>query len=397
MRRRRQVGAAAGVLVIAAGVAVAATRADGHRAVDASDTAPAAGRATAAATVHALGAGAGLYPRVVRLAHGGTANGRVIASVVTFSGDAGVGSVYESDDAGRTFRRIGSIADPSGAAGKGTCCGTLYELPRKVGTNPAGTLLWAAAFGRNVTPKRRMTIRLWRSLDHGRTWAYLSTIAKATTTGGLWEPELSVSSDGRLVAFYSDETDPRHSQKIVRVRSSDGRTWTGRTDTVAFAARAERPGMPVVRRLPNGRYVMSYEACGSRKCEARLRTSANGWSWGKATTLGTRPSVGGRHFAHAPTIAPRPDGSLLLVGQMLVTASGSVATGNGRTLFVGTKGGSGAWRAVPAPVAVPDARNDYCPNYSSALLPAAKGASVLELATDYAGKVCTPYFATAAG
>jgi hypothetical protein len=389
MDKKRRVYAAVGALAIGAGVTVAATRTDGHRAVRAGDAAP-----TAAATP--LRTGTGLYPRVIRLAHSGSANGRVIASVVTFSGNAGIGSVYQSGDAGKTFRQIGSIADSAASGGKGMCCGTLYELPRKVGTNPAGTLLWAAAFGRNITPNRRMTIRLWRSLDHGRTWTYLSTIAKATTTGGLWEPELTVSADGRLVAFYSDETDSRHSQKIVRVRSSDGRTWNSRTDTVAFTAKAERPGMPVVRRLPNGHYAMSYEACGFHKCEIRLRTSTDGWSWGKATTLGTRPSVGGRYFAHAPTIAPRPDGSLLLVGQMLVTSGGSAASGNGRTLFVGTKGGAGTWRAVTAPVAVPDARNDYCPNYSSALLPAATGTSVLEIATDYAGKVCTPYFATAA-
>lgn len=388
MGGKRRVHAAVAALVVGVGVAVAVAHPDGRRAVDTSAAAPAA--------VTPLRAGTGLYPRVVRLAHSGSANGRVIASVVTFAGDAGIGSVYESVDAGRTFRQIGSIADSAGADGKGVCCGTLYELPKKVGAVPAGTLLWAAAFGRNVTPNRRMTIRLWRSTDHGRTWTYLSTIARAKTTGGLWEPELTVSSDGRLVAFYSDETDSRHSQKIVRVRSSDGRTWSAAKDTVAFAAKTERPGMPVVRRLPNGRYAMGYEACGSRKCEVRLRTSADGWSWGKVTTLGTRPSVGGRHFAHAPTIAPRSDGSLLLVGQTLVTASGSAASGNGRTIFVGTKGGAGTWRAVPAPVAVPDARNDYCPNYSSALLPAATGTSVLEIATDYAGKVCTPYFATAA-
>ncbi|WP_460349758.1 sialidase family protein [Actinoallomurus acanthiterrae] len=386
-RRRIPVYAVAGALLLGgAGAAVAATRSGEQRAVGAGN----------ALTVTPLRNGTGLYPRVVRLAHSGSANGRVIASVVTFSGNAGIGSVYESDDAGKTFRQIGSVADPSGSGGKGTCCGTLYELPKKVGANPAGTLLWAAAFGKNVKPDRRMTIRLWRSLDHGRTWSYLSTIAKAKNTGGLWEPELTVSSDGRLVAFYSDETDSRHSQKIVRARSSDGRKWSAPTNTVSLAAKAERPGMPVVRRLPNGHYAMSYELCGSHKCEVRLRTSANGWSWGEATALGTRPAVGGRHFAHAPTIAARPDGSLLLVGQMLVDASGKAAPGNGRTLFVGAKGGTGTWRAVTAPVAVPDAKNEYCPNYSSALLPATTGTSVLEIATDKAGKLCVPYFATAA-
>jgi hypothetical protein len=348
-----------------------------------------------AASVTRLGPGTGLYPRVVRLEHSGSANGRLIAGVVTFKDGDGIEAIYQSDDDGRSFTQIGSIADSAAAGNTGLCCGTLFELPRTVGTSPAGTLLWAASFGAKAGTERRMQLRVWRSLDQGRTWSHLSTIATAANTGGLWEPEFT-TTDGALVAFYSDETDALHSQKIVARSSSDGQAWSAPHDIVSLTANTERPGMPVVRRLPNGRYAMSFEACGSLKCEVRLRSSTDGLTWGSVTSLGIRPSVDGRYFAHAATIAPRADGSLLLIGQMLVTSGGSATTGNGTTVFIGADGGTGAWRAADAPVPVPGARNDYCPNYSSALLPAITGTSVLELATDYAANVCTAYFATAA-
>ncbi|WP_030825881.1 hypothetical protein [Streptomyces hygroscopicus] len=37
---------------------------------------------------------------------------------------------------------------------------------------------------------------------------------------------------------------------------------------------------------------------------------------------------------------------------------------------------------------------DFCPNYSSSLLPSADGSEVLEAATDYDGEVCRLYYAT---
>ncbi|MEK8169341.1 hypothetical protein NKH77_04665 [Streptomyces sp. M19] len=37
---------------------------------------------------------------------------------------------------------------------------------------------------------------------------------------------------------------------------------------------------------------------------------------------------------------------------------------------------------------------NYCPNYSSALLPSTDGTRLLEIATDLDGSTCKPYFAT---
>ncbi|MFI8165721.1 exo-alpha-sialidase [Streptomyces sp. NPDC085931] len=358
---------------------------------------------TPTATGTPLRDGTGLYPRAVRLAHNGTANGRILAGVVTFDGDNGIGAIHESTDSGATFREVGRIADPESATGQGLCCATLFELPRPVGGLRAGTLLWASSAGQDE-PDRRMALRIWRSDDVGRTWSYLSSCAVASGTGGLWEPEFSVAADGALVCHYSDETDPAHSQKLVAARSYDGVRWQDHHDTVAGTWAPDRPGMPVVRRLPNGTYFMSYEICnpgGQYQCVVHYRTSADGWNWGDPADLGIRPETAdGRYFRAAPTVAwaPTPgggDGRLLLIGQRLLNRDGTVAAGSGRTILTNTRNGSGPWSAITSPVAVPNPEVNYCQNYSSPLLPSADGRRLLQLATDFEGSVCRAYYATA--
>lgn len=356
--------------------------------------------AWAGATGTPLRAGVGLYPRVIRLQHSGAANGRILAGVVTFAGSSGQGAVYESSDDGATFRQVGTVAPPAAANGLGLCCASMLELPQQVGDLPAGTLLWTASAGAEASD-RRMSLPVWRSADTGRTWTYLSSCAVAPNTGGLWEPELSIDAAGRLACYFSDETgQPAHSQVIRRVVSVDGRTWSAPASVVAGTSGALRPGMPTVRRLPGGNYVMVYEICstdGSYGCAAYLRTSADGAQWGAPGDLGIKiTTVDGRYVAHAPTVSWLDDGTangrLLVVGQLLFRADGTLAPGNGRTVLVNTENGVGGWYEVPAPVSVPDAYANYCPNYSSALLPTRDAQRVLEIATAYAADgTCTAY------
>ncbi|MCM2416482.1 hypothetical protein [Streptomyces sp. RKAG290] len=160
--------------------------------------------------------------------------------------------------------------------------------------------------------------------------------------------------------------------------------------------------MAVVRKLPNGTYVMTYEICtpgGQYACVVHYRTSADGWDWGDPAYLGIRPETpDGQYFRHAPTLAwsplaGSPQGRLFLIGQELVDAGGSRVAGSGRTVWVNDNGAAGAWRAIAAPVTVESTKVDFCPNYSSALLPSADGSRLFEIATDWNGSVCTPYFA----
>ncbi|MEU2680199.1 sialidase family protein [Streptomyces sp. NPDC007107] len=347
--------------------------------------------------------GTGLYPRAIRLAHNGAANGRVLASVVAFDGNNGIGAIHESTDSGATFHEVGRVTDPESAAGQGLCCTTLFELPRQVGALRAGTLLWASSAGQDETD-RRMALRIWRSDDIGASWSYLSSCAVAGGTGGLWEPEFSVAADGALVCHYADETDPAHSQKLVAARSYDGVSWEGHHSTVASGWEPDRPGMPVVRQLPNGTYFMSYEICnpgGQYQCVVHYRTSADGWDWGDPTWLGIRPETAdGQYFRAAPTIAwaPSPgggsEGRILLVGQRLLNRDGTPAAGSGRTVLTNAQNGEGPWSAITAPVTVPDPEVNYCQNYSSPLLPSEDGRQLLQIATDFDGTVCRAYFGT---
>ncbi|RMI34721.1 sialidase family protein [Streptomyces triticirhizae] len=347
--------------------------------------------------------GTGLYPRAIRLAHNGDANGRILASTVTFDDNNGIGAIHESTDNGASFRQVGAVADPDSSGGQGLCCATLYELPQQVGDLRAGTLLWASSAGQDETD-RRMALRIWASDDIGRSWDYLSSCVVASGTGGLWEPEFSVAADGALVCHYADETDPAHNQKLAAARSYDGVNWVDHKNTVASTWEPDRPGMPVVRKLPNGTYFMIFEICnpgGQYQCVVHYRTSPDGWDWGDPAHLGFRPETAdGKYLRAAPTVAwsPAPDGNpngqLVIVGQMVLNADGSTAPENGQIVLVNNANGEGPWRAAPAPVQVPTAEPNYCPNYSSPLLPSDDGRELFQIATDWDGDVCRAYFAT---
>ncbi|GAB2478976.1 sialidase family protein [Promicromonospora xylanilytica] len=347
--------------------------------------------------------GPALYPRAIRLEHSGAANGTIIASAVTFADGAGHGAIFSSTDDGRTFTRIGTVSDPGAA--DGLCCSTLYELPRQVGDLPAGTLLWSASVGQEEDPAtRRMTLPVWASTDQGRTWEHVSTAATAPGGKGLWEPEFAVSPDGTLVLYVSDENQqPAHSQTIVQSTSPDGVTWSPLENVVAAKDPALRPGMPVVRRLPGGTYLMSYEICGpGQECRHLTRRSPDGVSWGPVDHLGNPVrTVDGTHFRHAPTISwyndGTDDGRLLGVGQMLYGADGTVRPGNGSTIMTNDAAPESPWRTAEAPVRILEPWNNYCPNYSSSLLAMPERGELLELATGYdaVGGTCTTYFAVA--
>lgn len=341
--------------------------------------------------------GPGMYPRVVRLQHSGAANGTYLSSSVAFPADRphGVARIYSSTD-GRTYRNIATISDST--ASRGICCGTLYELPARVGNLPAGTLLWSASFGGDNHPASQpMVIRVWSSTDQGRTWRFLSTLATASNAGGIWEPEFAIATNGRLVAYYSDETDADHSQKLVQVTSANGVDWTAPADIVAVPNRADRPGMPGVRRLPDGTFVMTYEICGpTYSCAAFLRTSRDGLRWGAVSAAGIRPATAnGTHFRHTPTIVLKGS-TIVLIGQVLVNSGGTAQTGNGGAILVGTLGGAWTQRTAPVTVAGPVVGSPGpVQNYSPSLVFSADGRTLVEVTTADKAGLSTVYAGTA--
>ena len=91
--------------------------------------------------------------------------------------------------------------------------------------------------------------------------------------------------------------------------------------------------------------------------------------------------------------APGANGRFFMLGQMTYESNGTVAGENGSVVFVTSENGSRPWYTVPAPVPVPNAYDNFCPNYSSTLLPVDDGTVGLEIASRWDGTVCRPYFA----
>jgi hypothetical protein len=345
-----------------------------------------------------LVAGFGAYPRLVRLEHSGSARGAVIAALTSEDSTGKFTPVLESTDEGASFHQIAEIRDPDGRYGM--CCGTLYELPRRVGLLRAGTLLWAATYRQDAGPQRRLGIRVWAGRDGGRTWSFLAEAARSHNTDGVWEPEFTVDAGGTLWLHYADETQaPQYAQVLNRVASTDGVHWGTKQLTLAIPPDRVRPGMPVIRRLPDGRYYFAYEICnfGDRYCDPYFRISPDGANWGDPADPGTRVETAtGSYFQHAQTITLFPGGPhgvrIVMVGQIYTDATGRPQPNNGQVLLVNDDFGSGDWYERPAPVAVAGVRNDFCPNYSSTLLPVDDGENVLEIATEYDQGRCQAYF-----
>jgi hypothetical protein len=323
------------------------------------------------------------YPRMVQLSHGASAtNGHIVASTD--------GNIFVNPMNGTGFTFTGTVPSQYGYH---LGSGTLYELPQTVGSLQAGTLLYAATYYYGST--RNTAIEVNTSTDGGQTWNYSSMpVSGAGYVGhGFWEPQFTVANDGALVMFWSDETDSCCSQKLSQIRTYNGTTWQDRSNTVASGIQADRPGMAVVTKLPSGVYFMSYELCGPASCTAVSRTSTDGWNFGDPGNTGTKiQTASGQYFQHAPTNVWSPsvlgiNGALLLIGQQLFDSTGVVDPNSGSQMFVNlSSDGSGTWYTIAAPGKVPNPPDNYCPNYSTALLPLNNGGTIAELSSSYNDK-----------
>jgi hypothetical protein len=278
--------------------------------------------------------------------------------------------------------------------------GTLFEMPQTVGSLAAGTLL----YGNTYLQGSQKAIEIYTSTDAGVTWNYLDTpIIGGNSSQGLWEPEFEVANDGSLVIFWSDETDPCCSQKLAQMRTYNGSYWQDRQNTVASPNNSDRPGMAGATKLSAGTYFMTYEDCGPAACTVYYRTSTDGWNRGASSNMGTKlQTPAGQYFEHSPTNAWSPsvlcsNGAILVIGQVFYESNGAVSAQNGEVILenLSADGNSGNWVPIGAPVQVPGAYDNYCPNYSSAILPATGGSSILDLTSTYSNSGnCGGYYAS---
>lgn len=337
------------VLLAAAALVIGASPAAAQKPANAAD----------AQTV--IGPGEG-YVTLIRT-HGAGDEGRLLLSWEQ-TGRKGL-PVYQSLDDGRSWTLLSRVVDTAHGGASDWQVDwqpNLYQLPRASGPLPAGTLLFSANSGR--TDDRGAfaeDLQVYASQDGGKSWSYRGSIVEGhgrppeADNHGVWEPNLRVLEDGRLVAYYSSEQHKAegYNQLLAHKVSTDGgRTWGPETIDVAVPGGVERPGMAVVDRLPDGRYVMSYEDIDGPRNNGQVyvKFSRDGLDWGEPSDRGTPVETpSGAYPAASPVVKWLPLGGpkgLLVVAAERGGGGGDVG---GRDLYWNDDLGRGPWWRTPAP------------------------------------------------
>ena len=241
----------------------------------------------------------------------------------------------------------------------------LTEMSRASGPLKPGTLLLAANATGDTDQGRLIAedLQLYASTDRGHHWRYRGSIIKGggnpsdKDNKGVWEPNIHILDDGRMVAYYSSEQHKAagYNQLLAHKLSSDGgKTWGPEKVDVAIAGGVERPGMAVVTRLPDGRYVMTYENIdGPLNGQVFMKFSDDGLDFGDPNDHGTAVmTMAGGWPAACPTVQWLPLGEDPKHGLLTLLAerAGGGADEGGRSLWWNADNGRGPWWRVPAPV-----------------------------------------------
>ncbi|MFK2893516.1 exo-alpha-sialidase [Dyella flagellata] len=306
------------------------------------------------------------YASVVQLSQltDADAGGRLL---LTFeqSGMAGL-PLYVSDDHGKSWHYMQNVVDQEHAgepAWQLRWQPNISELDRDSGDLKRGTLLLAANATRNDAKGHVIEedLQLYTSIDQGKTWHYRSSIVRGgghpedKDNHGVWEPNVHVLDDGRMIVYYSSEQhkDQGFNQILAHKLSRDGgKTWGAEAMDVGVPGGVERPGMAVVTRLPDRRYVMNFEDIdGPENGKIHLKFSADGLDFGDPANRGIPVQTEGSAWpAACPVVSWFPVGG----AQGVIVVSGERAGGNGdaagRSLYWNNNGGKGPWWEVPAPV-----------------------------------------------
>ena len=204
----------------------------------------------------------------------------------------------------RTWTRLGEVADGNRFLDNGE----LIQLPD-------GAVLLA---GRSLIEAESYRLPVYRSTDAGRSWTHWSNIdANEGPPGtlkarGLWEPHFYFLADGRLAGAYANEkhasAKPAFSQVCSLKISPDlGRSWGEEITLAAERGGGKlRPGMPVVERMANGRFLAVYEVVEIGDADVFYKISEDGEHWPEG--LGT--PIAGHHAG--PWVTALKDGRLLL-------------------------------------------------------------------------------------
>lgn len=178
---------------------------------------------------------------------------------------------------GREWKELSSVAEP----GRNIDNGELLVLP-------GGRILLGM---RSLIEGKSYRLNVHASDDGGRTWRFLSTIdrnenPRGRKDRGVWEPVFTLLPDGALSVLYADETladgKPSYNQVVSqRISRDHGATWGAKSVLVAEPGGGKlRPGMPVMSRMQDGRYLLVFETCGEDpQCPVSTKISNDGVTW----------------------------------------------------------------------------------------------------------------------
>ncbi|KAJ9626431.1 hypothetical protein H2203_004063 [Taxawa tesnikishii (nom. ined.)] len=240
--------------------------------------------------------------------------------------------VYKSTDGGYTWAELSRVQDTQNGWGL-RYQPFLYVLPKRIGKFKKGTVLLA---GSSIpTDLSQTQIELYASSNNGRTWNFVSHIAH----GG--------------VALPNNGETPRanatHGQKMVHQVSSDLKTWDSVVDDIVYPTYTDRPGMPTVALLPNGKYIMTYEYGGGPHPDG----SKTPYWFPVYFRISEDPLDFNSAEGH-PVITAKgvqPAGSPYVVWTPVGGANGTIVVSSGgkAPVYVNTQLGEGAWTEIPTP------------------------------------------------
>ena len=209
------------------------------------------------------------------------ASGTLLSTWENYSGGKTWFPIYRSTDHGQSWSPLSNVTDQVNGWGL-RYQPDLYELKQDFAGYKVGAILLA---GNSIPSDLSATkIDLYISTDKGLTWKFLSHIAvggAADPTNGktpVWEPFLMLYNN-QIHCYYSDQRDPAYGQKLVHQSTSDLKSWSNVVNDVTDSDYNARPGMATIAKMGDGKYIMTFEYCGTRSCNIYYKISTNPTSW----------------------------------------------------------------------------------------------------------------------
>lgn len=272
------------------------------------------------------------YPTIIRLCHQEKEENNGIL-LTSFEKWGDTYPVYRSSDDGKTWQYVSTVKDNLNEGYWNEWMPFLYELPADMGEFKKGTVILAATSilgsGENVS---KSTITLYSSTDLGKTFnAFCNVDEAGGIEWGVWEPYFIYEEEtGRLFCFYSDDSDPEHSQKLVYKYTTDLVSWSEKYECVACEDSSLRPGMVSVVKLGNGEYFMVYEMVGIGGNPIYCKRTKSLDDWGDVADYGKIVSAACKTIGSSPYVAWTPvggeNGTLVLVAHHTVKCGSKTGT-----------------------------------------------------------------------